>query len=404
MLPARLRRGVRAAASDVTPLRQSAPFRRLFAGQAVSMVGTQVTQVAVPLQVYALTRSSLAVGLVGVTALAPLVLFGLYGGAIADAVDRRRLVLLTSTGAMLVSLVLLAQALLRVDRVGVLFACVAVQAAFAAVDSPTRRAIIPQLLPAGQLPAANTLVYGSSQLALIVAPLLAGVAVGTGGFPWAYGIDVASFAGAFYAAARLRFLARRPVVLSTFLADGVAMVFGSPRALFPALAYGHFGGGARTAGLLYAAPAAGAVATTLLGGAVARVRRQGLGVAAAIVAWGLAICLFGLAPTLWLGLLALAAAGAADTVSAVYRSTILQVETPPGLQGRLQGVFIVVVTGGPRLGDLESGAVAAAFGPQVAVVSGGLACLAGIGLLALAVPAFVRYDVRAAAASQAVAG
>jgi Transmembrane secretion effector len=417
-LAALIGRVVRGSVSDITPLRESAPFRRLFAGQAVSVVGTQVTQVAVPLQVYSITGSSLYVGLIGLASFLPLLIFGLYGGSIADAVDRRKLVLVTSTGTMLVSVVLLVQAMLRDQSVILLFACVAVQAAFAAVDSPARRSIIPQLVRTEKLPAANTLVYGSTQLAIIIGPLLAGVAVGTGGFEWAYAIDVATFAGAFYAAVRLpslppgegarraglasvleglRFLASRQVVMMTFVADLIAMIFGSPRALFPALAYGQYGGGAETAGLLYAAPAVGAVVVILVGGAIARVHRHGLGVVLSIAVWGVAVTLFGLASTLWLGLLLLAVAGAADTVSTVYRSTILQVATPPGMQGRLQGVFIVVVVGGPRLGDLEAGAVAATFNPQVSVVSGGLACLAGIGLLAVAVPAFVRYDARAAA-------
>ncbi len=422
-LAALVGRAVRSVASDITPLRESVAFRRLFAGQVVSLVGTQVTRVAVPLQVYAITRSSLAVGLIGLAALVPLVVFGLYGGSIADAVDRRKLVL-TSTATMLVSVALLVQAVLRVNSVFVLFACVAVQSAFAAVDSPTRRAIIPQLVRTEKLPAANTLVYGSTQLAIIVGPLLAGVAVGAGGFGSAYAVDVGSFAAAFYAAVRLpslppgegarraglasvveglRFVAGRRVVLMTFVADLIAMIFGTPAALFPALAYGLYGGGAGTAGLLYSAPAVGAVIVTLLGGAIARVHRHGLGVVLAIAVWGLAITLFGLTSTLWLGLGLLAVAGAADTVSAVYRSTILQVATPPGLQGRLQAVFIVVVVGGPRLGDLEAGAVATAFSPRLSVVSGGLACLAGIGLLALAVPAFLRYDARAAAARQPAA-
>ncbi|HEY3895252.1 MAG TPA: MFS transporter [Pseudonocardiaceae bacterium] len=279
-LAALVGRVLRAAASDITPLRESVPFRRLFAGQTVSQIGTQVTRIAVPLQVYAITRSSLDVGLIGLAGFVPLVVFGLYGGAIADAVDRRKLVLLTSTGTVLVSVVLLVQAALGINRVSVLFACVAVQAAFAAVDSPARRAIIPQVVRAEKLPAANTLAYGSMQLTVIAGPLLAGIAVGTGGFGWAYAIDVASFAGAFYAAVRLpplppgegaqraglasvieglRFLGRRPVLLMTFLADLNAMIFGMPAALFPALAQGQYGGGARTAGLLYAAPAVGAV-------------------------------------------------------------------------------------------------------------------------------------------------
>ena len=423
-LAALVGRAVRAVASDITPLRESVAFRRLFAGQVVSLVGTQVTRVAVPLQVYAITGSSLDVGLIGLAALVPLVVFGLYGGSIADAVDRRKLVLLTSTATMLVSVALLAQAALQINSISVLFACVAVQSAFAAVDSPTRRAIIPQLVRTEKLPAANTLVYGSTQLAIIVGPLLAGVAVSAGGFGSAYAIDVGSFAAAFYAAVRLpplppgegarraglasvveglRFVAGRPVVLMTFVADLIAMVFGTLAALFPALAYGVYGGGAGTAGLLYAAPAVGAVIVTLLGGVIARVHRHGLGVVLAIAVWGLAITLFGLTSGLGLGLVLvlLAVAGAADTVSAVYRSTILQVATPPGMQGRLQAVFIVVVTGGPRLGDLEAGAVATAFSPRLSVVSGGLACLAGIGLLSLAVPAFLRYDARAAAGQQA---
>jgi MFS family permease len=421
--PALVARALRAAASDVTPLRESVAFRRLFAGQTVSQIGTQVTRVAVPLQVYAITRSSLDVGLIGVAGFFPLVVFGLYGGSIADAVDRRKLVLLTSTGTMLVSVVLLVQALLGVNQLTVLFACVAVQSGFAAVDSPARRAIIPQLVRADKLPAANTLSYGSMQLTVIAGPVLAGVAVGAGGFGWAYAIDVTSFAGAFYAAVRLpslppgsgarraglrsvleglRFLAGHRVVSMTFVADLIAMIFGSPTALFPALADDQYGGGAGTAGLLYAAPAVGAVITTLLGGAIARVHRHGLGVVLSIAVWGAAITLFGLSSTLWLGLLMLAVAGAADTVSAVYRSTILQHAAPPGLQGRLQGIFIVVVTGGPRLGDLEAGAVAATFTPRASVISGGLACLAGIGLLAMMVPAFVRYDARAAATRSAV--
>jgi hypothetical protein len=223
---------------------------------------------------------------------------------------------------------------------------------------------------------------------------------------------VATFAGAFAAAAGLprlppgqgarraglasvveglRFAAANRVVLMTFVADIIAMVFASPRALFPALASERFGGGPRTVGLLYAAVAVGALGASGLGGAVARLRRQGLGVVVAIMTWGAVMAVLGLSRVLWLGLLLLAVAGAADTVSAIYRSTILQAAAPTAMQGRLQGLFIVVVSGGPRLGDFESGAVASAFTPAVALVSGGLACIAGIALLALLVPAFVRY-------------
>ena len=414
---ARLGRAVRAAASDITPLRESPAFRRLFAGQAISQAGTQMTLVAVPLQVYAITRSSLDVGLVGIVGLVPLIAFGLYGGAIADAVDRRALVLVTSTASMLVSAALLVQAALHVNQVGLLFGCVAVQAGFAAADSPARRAVMPQLLRREVLPAANTLVYGSMTLAVIAGPLLAGAAIAAGGYQWAYAADVVSFGGALYAAARLprlrpgegarraglasvaeglRYLARNRVVLMTFLVDITAMLFASPRALFPALAHDQFGGGVRTAGLLYAAPAVGAFAATAAGGAIARVRRQGFGVVVAIAVWGIAVAGFGMVPALWLGLLLLVAAGAADTVSTIYRSTMLQVATPSGMQGRLQGVYFVVVTGGPRLGDIRAGGMADALGARMSVVSGGIACVAGIVLLALAVPAFMRYDARQA--------
>lgn len=412
-LTARLGRAARAAVSDITPLRESPAYRRLFAGQAVSSIGTQVTQVAVPVQVYSITHSSLQVGLVSLAALVPLVFFGLYGGAIADAVERRRLLLVTSVATTAVSVALLAQAAAGLRSVPLLFVCVAVQAGFAAVDNPARRSITPLLVRAEKLPAANTLSYGSMTFSVIVGPVLAGVAVGAGGFAWAYGIDVASFVAAFYAVARLpalpaaedapraglasvlqglRFVRGQRIIMASFLADVNAMIFGMPKALYPALAFGQYHGGAGTASLMYAAPAAGALLMTGLGGLITRVRRQGLGVILAIVVWGGSIAMFGATSVLWFGLLMLALAGAADQVSAVYRSTMMQVVTPPGLQGRLQGVYMVVVAGGPRLGDLESGAVATAFTPRVSVVSGGLACLAGIGLLAALVPSLLRYD------------
>ena len=387
----------------------------------MSVIGSQVTQVAVALQVYAITHSSLYVGLVGVIGLGPLIIFGLYGGAIADAVDRRRLVFITSIGMMSVSVVLLVQAAMHLDNIGLLFGCVAAQAAFVAVDSPTRRAILPQLVRADLLPAANTISMGGFQVGVIVGPMVAGLAVGAGGFSWAYAIDAVSFIGALYGALGLpalkpaldavpagirsvveglRFIGRRKVIMMTFLMDIIAMVFGMPRALFPALAERLYHGGAGTAGLLYSAPAVGALIATLLGGAISRVHRQGLGVVVAITIWGGAIAVFGLVSTLWVGLLMLGIAGAFDTVSAVYRSTMLQLATPPSMQGRLQGVFIVVVNGGPRLGDLEAGVVAS-VSPEFAVVSGGLACIVGIAICVLLVPAFIRYDSRQAIADLA---
>ena len=421
-LTARLGRIARSAVSDISPLRESPAYRRLFAGQAVSLIGSQMTQVAVPLQVYAITRSSLDVGLASLAALIPLVVFGLYGGAIADAVDRRKLLSVTSVGLMVVSAALFAQAVAGLRSVPLLLVCVAVQAGFGAVDGPARRSLTPVLVRAEKLAAANTLSYGSMTFSVIAGPVLAGVAVGAGGFQWAYGIDALSFLAALYAVLRLpalpagedapraglasvleglRFVWGERIIMASFLADINAMIFGMPKALYPALAYGQYHGGATTASLMYAAPAAGALVMTGLGGLLTRVRRQGLGVVLAIVVWGASIAAFGAVTVLWVGLLMLALAGAADQVSAVYRSTMMQVATPPGMQGRLQGVYLVVVTGGPRLGDLESGAAASVFTPRVSVVSGGLACLAGIGLLAAAVPALLRYDARQAVADRA---
>ena len=416
------------ALPDLGPLRESAPYRRLFTGQVVSLVGSQITLVAVPLQVWDLTHSALAVSLIGVAGLVPVVVFGLYGGAIADAVDRRKLVFATSAVMLLVSVVLLVQAAAGSRQLWLLFVCVAVQAGASSVDSPTRSAITPQLLGPGRLAAANNLRQAGFQLGVIAGPLLAGLAVGGGGYPLAYGLDVVSFAAVFWGILRLpplrpgegarraglasvfeglRYLAGNRLLLMTFLVDINAMVFAAPKALFPALAYGTFHGNATTAGLLYAAPAAGAFAVTLVGGAVASVRRQGLGVIVSIAVWGAAIAALGMTSVLWLGLAALFLAGAADTVSAIYRATILQVGTPSGMQGRLQGAHIVVVTGGPRLGDIRTGAAASMFGPAASLVSGGLVCVAGIVALALAVPSFRGYDARRAereAAARAAAG
>jgi MFS family permease len=411
-------------AVDVTPLRDNIAFRWLFIGQAVSVAGTQVTQVAIPLQIYQLTHSSLDVGLVGLAALVPLLFFGLWGGAIADAVDRRKLVIFTSAGSGAISTLLVVQAVLDLQQVWLLYTCVAVQSAFFALDSPARRAMLPQLVPAEQIAAANNLSFAVFNFGVIAGPLLAGLLVGTFGFASAYGFDVASFALAFLAvlfrlpalppaagAAKaglasvlegLAFLKGRHVILMTFALDIVAMVFGMPRALFPAIAVHQFHGGLETAGWLYAAPAVGALLASLSGGWMSRVHRQGLSVVWAILVWGAAITFFGFSHSLLLGLLFLAVAGAADTVSAVFRSTILQSVVPDAMQGRLSGIFIVVVGGGPRLGDLEAGGAAALAGTTFSVVSGGIACIVLTLVLAGAVPAFVKYDSRRASKREPV--
>ena len=403
---------LRSLAVDVTPLRESRDFRRLYFGEAVSTIGTQMTSIAVPIQVYQLTRSSLLVGMLGFASLVPLIVFGLIGGAIADAMDRRRLLVITTSLLAVVSGLLWAQAALDLRQVWLLYVLVFCQAALFAVDHPARRAVVPKLLPERQIPAATALSQVLFNFATVLGPLTAGAIVATLGFSWVYGIDAVSFAAALFSVLRLpsmrpegggvpaglwsvveglRFLRTQPVVLMTFAVDINAMVFGMPRALFPALAEGRFGGGPSAAGVLYAAPALGALVGALLGGWFGRVRRQGLAVLVAVAAWGVAIVGFGLATAMWVAVLMLAAAGAADMVSAVFRNSILQVATPDAMRGRLNGVFIAVVAGGPRLGDVEAGAVAAATSAQFSVVSGGVACIFGVVLLAALVPAFARY-------------
>ncbi|MFF8775304.1 MFS transporter [Kitasatospora sp. NPDC015120] len=407
------RRFARSAFADLSPLRENADYRRVWFGQSVSSIGQQMTAVAVSVQVYDLTRSTFATGLVGLFSLVPLVAFGLYGGAIADTADRRRLGLIGAAGLAVVSAVLAAQALAGLGLVAILYAAVALQAGFFALASPARSAMIPRLVPAHQLPAANALNTVSMNLGLTVGPMLGGVLIGAYGVQAAYLVDTVAFAATIYAMWRLpamrplgdrkgrasvldglRFLREQPNLRTSFLADLAAMIFGMPRALFPALAVTFYGGDARTVGLLAAAPAVGALAGALFSGWVGRIHRQGAAVLAAVIAWGLAIAAFGLVRNLWLGLLLLAAAGCADTISMIFRNTMMQVAAPDEMRGRLQGVFIVIVAGGPRLGDFESGAVASLTSPAVSVVSGGLACVAAILLLAARRPAFLRYDAR----------
>jgi len=411
-----LRRRLRGLALDVTPLRVSRPFRDLLIGDAVSVIGTQVTTVAVPLQVYEQTRSAFAVGLVGVAGLVPLILFGLYGGAVADAVDRRKLVLVTTVGQAGLSAVLLGQALAGLHQTWLLYVVVALQAGLFALVSPARQAFVPRLLPAELLPAANALRQVEFNIGVVVGPLLAGVLVGTSGYASAYGLDAVSFAASLWAVSSLpamapegggrkaglasvveglRFLGTRPVLLLTFVIDLIAMIFAMPRALFPALAEQVYGGGAQTAGALYSALAAGALLGALGGGWFGRIQRQGLAVLAAVVAWGLAITLFGLSDQLWVGLLMLAVAGASDMISAVFRSSILQAAAPDEMRGRLGGVFIVVVAGGPRLGDARAGGAVGLVGLQGAVVAGGLACVGLTLAVGALIPRFRSYDARA---------
>jgi len=396
-------------AVDTRPL-AIRPYRRLLIGQGTSFIGSMLTQVAVPVQVYALSRSSLYVGFVGMSGLIPIVLFGLYGGAIADAVDRRVLYLLASVGTWGVTLALLAQTLLSVNSVALILVLVAVQSAAFAIASSARGAIIPRLVTTDLVPAANTLNFTVGNVGQVVGPLIAGVLVAQShGFSYAYGIDAVLFTAALYSALRLppippdhavanpglravgeglRFIATRPVLVMSFLVDICAMVLAMPRALFPQVAAERFHG---TVGPLYSAIAIGSVLAGLSSGWIGRVHRQGRALTIAIVGWGAAVALSGIARQLWLVVLLLAVAGAADLISAVYRQTILQTYAPDEMRGRMQGVFIAVVAGGPRLGDLRAGATAAVTGAMVSWTAGGIACMAVVVVAGMLVRPFWNY-------------
>jgi MFS family permease len=410
--------------ADLTPLRVSAPYRRLWAALGISNVGQQMTSVAVGLQVWDITESSFMVGLVGLAQLIPLVGFGLYGGTLSDAFDRRKVGMVSAAGLWVASVAFLAQSLAGWENVGVLYLVVAAASAFFAVGNPARQAIIPRIVPSELLPAANALGMITWNIGFTLGPVLGGLLVAaTGTVTTAYAGDVVAFTLVVWAMYRLpslppivapgaerpragwasvkegfAFLKGKRNLQMTFYQDIVAMVFGMPRALFPAIAAQWYGGTtqeiALTLGLLSAAPAAGALVSGVLSGPLGRVRWQGRAIVVSIMVWGAAIAAFGLVRWLPLALLLLAVAGAADNVSAVFRTTILQAATPDEYRGRLQGVFTVVVAGGPRLGDVEAGTVAALAGETVSVVSGGLACIAGSAILVAKSPQFWRYDGR----------
>jgi MFS family permease len=401
--------------TDVRPLQVSVPYRRLFFGNTVAQLGQQMTNVAVAIQVYDLTRSSFYVGLVGVFALVPLVALGLYGGAIADAVDRRTLALVASAGLWLVSMALAVQAFAGNGSVWLLYGCVAVQSGFYAMNNPARSAMVPRLLDKELMPAASALNMASFNLGFTFGPMIGALAITWHGFGAAYTIDVVTFSAAYYALVRmprmpplenspraglrsvvdgLGFLGRSPNLRMTFVVDLFAMVLAQPRALFPALAFKVYGGGAGVVGVLQAAPAAGAVVAFLFSGWVSKVRLQGLAIVVAVTVYGAAVGGVALTDVLWVGVAFLAVSGMADMVSAAYRSTILQVAAPDQLRGRLQGVFIVVVAGGPRAGDFLAGSVASGVGERPALLFGGLACVVGVLTAGALSRRFRAYDAR----------
>ena len=421
---------------DITPLRVSPAYRRLWLGNTLSYVGTQLTLVAVSLEVFALTGSSFAVGLLGLAALVPLVVAGLYGGAIADRHDRRRVALTSSAVMWLTTVGIAAQAWAGLESVPVLYALVALHSGASGINQPTRGAIIPALVGLPLVPAANALNMMTFSVALMVGPVLGGVLVAAVGYAWTYSIDVVTFLAALYAVWRLpslppqraetatasgtrwglasvveglRFLGSRPNLRMTFLADIVAMTTAFPRALLPAIGAVVLGGGEAAVGVLLAAMAAGAFLAGLFSAPFTRLHAQGWGVYVSILVWGAAVAAFGgvvwwaqslpdgdprLTLAFALAALCMAVGGAADSLSGVFRGSILQSATPDHLRGRLQGVFVVVVAGGPRLGELLTGGASVGLGEGPTLLAGGVLCMLGVTALMRWEPGFLRYDAR----------
>jgi len=416
---------VRRFLADTRPLKVP-DYRRLWTANIITVIGAQLTVVAVPAQIYADTGSSAYVGLTGVFGLVPLIVFGLYGGALADVFDRRTLLMVTTTGLIVTSALFWLQAFAGNTNVWLLLCLFSVQQAFFGVNQPTRSALIPRLVEPELLPAANSLNMTVMQAGGIAGPLLAGVLIPFTGYAWLYFIDTLTLFATLGAVIRLppmpvlektvvpgfravvdgfTFLRTQPVLLMSFVVDLIAMIFGMPRALFPEIAHLDFGGpedGGMVFALLFAAIPAGAVVGGVLSGWVSRVSRQGLAVVVSIVVWGLAMAGFGAAvlladvwrtPMLVAALLMLMIGGAADIASAAFRSTMLQDAVDDTMRGRLQGVFIVVVAGGPRIADTAHGAAAAGVGAATAAAGGGVLVVIGVVAAAILVPSFVRYRV-----------
>lgn len=413
--------------ADTRPL-SNRHFRRLWWTSIITVIGAQLTVIAVPAQIYALTRSSAYVGLTGLFGLVPLVIFGLWGGALADAFDRRTVLIVTTSGLVVTSAGFFAQAALGLDNVWLLLCLFAVQQAFFAINSPARQALLPQILPASLLPAANALGITVYQAGGIAGPLVGGALIPITGFAVLYLIDTVALLFTYVAVLPLpslkpvgevivpglrsvidgfAYLGRHPVLLASFLVDIIAMVFGMPRALFPQIAHESFGGaleGGMAFAWLFAGIPLGAVLGGLFSGWVSRVERQGWAIIIAISVWGLAMVGFGVAVWrgggvagvwLWVAVAMLVIGGIADMSSAAFRMSMLLAAADDNVRGRLQGVFIVVVAGGPRVADVAHGAVAAVIGTAATSAGGGALVVIGMMICVVAVPAFVRYRVTA---------
>ncbi len=397
---------------DTTPLKESRDFRLLFSGQLISMLGNQLTVVAIPYQVYSMTHSSLQVGAISLAQLIPFLIGALSAGPVGDSVDKRRIMIWTAGASVLMSAAMAVNAGLAHPSLAVLYVVSALAAGVLVFNNTARMAAIPGLVERRHLIAAASINQIIMQVGVIVGPALSGLLLGIG-LRLVYSLDALSFVVALVASIMLapippaqgagrlspwqstkeglRYLRSRQALQGVYIIDINAMVFGLPRALFPAMAGSVFGGGTITLGFLYAAPGIGAFIGAVTTGWVANLRRQGWAVIIAVSVWGAAIVVFGLVDTLWIAMVMLAIAGWADVISAVLRNTILQTSIPDRFRSRMSSIQMAVVQGGPRLGDLESGAVAAAVSTQFSIVSGGLACVIGAFVLTAVLPGFRRY-------------
>lgn len=407
----RWRRGLAAVALDVGLLRRRRDFGLMTFSQFVSLTGSMATMVAIPFQVYEITGSSLAVGLLGAAELVPILALALISGSLADAFDRRRLVIAAEAGAALAAAVLLLNATLAQPRLWVIFVCAAVLAGCYAMLRPPLDALVPQLVARDELKAAGAIDFFVGNTAQIAGPALGGILIASFGVTVNYALDTATFA----LSGVLLFLMHPPPALSqrvrpslrgiadgfryarsrqelvgTYLVDMNAMFFAMPMALFPAMADRY--GGAEALGLLYAAPAVGSLLASLTSGWARHVHRHGRAVTVAAAGWGLAIAAFGFAEALWVAVPLLSLAGGADAISGIFRSTMWNETIPDHLRGRMAGIEMVSWSSGPLLGNTRAGAVASAAGLRGSIVSGGLLCVAGCVALAVLLPRFWNYE------------
>ncbi len=393
---------------DTAPLRDSRDFRLLFIGQLISMLGSQLTVVAIPYQVYRQTHSTLQVGAISLAQLLPFIAGALLAGPMGDSHDKRRIMLWTAAAMGGTSTILAVNASIHHPSLIALYVVSAIAAGFAGMSNTARMAAVPSLVQRSEIAAAAAMMQVTFQVGTVVGPAVSGLLLGIG-LPLVYGIDAGTFAVALLATAMIqpippaegtrlslwrstregmRYLRTRQALQGVYIIDINAMVFGMPRALFPAMAGSVFGGGTITLGFLYAAPGVGALIGAVTTGWVTHLKQQGRAVILAVIAWGAAITVFGLVDTLWVALLMLAVAGWADVISAVLRNTILQSTVPERFRSRMSSIQMAVVQGGPRLGDMESGGVAAATSLEFSVVSGGLACIVGAVVIGALLPQF----------------